>query len=319
MKTATSLGLWPCPTPSSTGRSTCQVEAQGKVSLSTIAKHLKTKQSIYFVQLGIKFSYMHTEHLFWKTSEAGEARTRQVYLLDIHERPPASFKTFAWLTPEMYTSTAMSPSATSALHQLLRAPRVLVSRSHRLYFSYAVRPDYSSSGLHQLYCAYAVHPDAPSRRSTSRQSVALALAMCPVILLCVVTTRLVAATDILRLRHASGCLGTSRGTSRGSSRASSRHLSSTTSPRAGSSSTTSPMSRVQVPRHVARLVTRLLVPLVVDYFASCRLVVDYFAFAACPGASARHTAHHAAHCRLLRAPRLRLAATLALLQPHRVW
>jgi hypothetical protein len=37
-----------------------------------------------------------------------------------------------------------------------------------------------------------------------------------------------------------------------------------------------------VPRHVARLVTRL----VVDYFASCRLVVDYFAYAARPGASA---------------------------------
>jgi hypothetical protein len=30
-----------------------------------------------------------------------------------------------------------------------------------------------------------------------------------------------------------------------------------------------------VPRHVARLVTRLVVPLVVDYFASPRLVVDY--------------------------------------------
>jgi hypothetical protein len=40
--------------------------------------------------------------------------------------------------------------------------------------------DYSSSGLHRLYCAYAVHPDASSRRSTSRRSVALALAMRPV-------------------------------------------------------------------------------------------------------------------------------------------
>jgi hypothetical protein len=30
-----------------------------------------------------------------------------------------------------------------------------------------------------------------------------------------------------------------------------------------------------VPRHVARLVTRLVAPLVVDYSASCRLVVDY--------------------------------------------
>jgi hypothetical protein len=39
---------------------------------------------------------------------------------------------------------------------------------------------------------------------------------------------------------------------------------------------------VRVPRHVARLV--------VDYFASRRLVVDHFANAARPGASARHAA-----------------------------
>jgi hypothetical protein len=32
-----------------------------------------------------------------------------------------------------------------------------------------------------------------------------------------------------------------------------------------------------VPRHVARLVTRLLAPLVIDYFASRRLVIDYSA------------------------------------------
>jgi hypothetical protein len=41
-----------------------------------------------------------------------------------------------------------------------------------------------------------------------------------------------------------------------------------------------------VPRHVARLVTWLVTPLVVDYSASRRLVVDYFASAARPGASA---------------------------------
>jgi hypothetical protein len=182
------------------------------------------------------------------------------------------------------------------------------------------RRDYSSSGLHQLYCAYAVHPDAPARRSTSRQSVALALAVWPVIPLCVMTTRLVAGTDILRLRRASGCLGTSRGSSRGSSCRSSSTTppravsssttppcagsssttpsrvvsSSTTPPRAGSSSTTSPSPHVRVPRHVARLVTRLVAPLVVDYSASRRLVIDYFAFAARLGASARRAARHAA-------------------------
>jgi hypothetical protein len=93
--------------------------------------------------------------------------------------------------------------------------------------------------------------------------------VCPVILLCIVTTRLTAATDILRLRRATGCLGMSRCSSRGSS--------STTLPRAAhhrllrlrrasgclgmsrgsschSSSTTSPKPRVGVPRHVTRLV-----------------------------------------------------------------
>jgi hypothetical protein len=45
-----------------------------------------------------------------------------------------------------------------------------------------------------------------------------------------------------------------------------------------------------VPRHVARLVT----PLVVDYSASRGLVVDYFAYATRPGALARRVAHLAA-------------------------
>jgi hypothetical protein len=64
---------------------------------------------------------------------------------------------------------------------------------------------------------------------------------------------------LLRLCCASGCLGTSR----------------------GSSSTTSPTPRVWVPRHVARLVMRLVVP----------LLVDFFAYAVRPGASA-HRADH---------------------------
>jgi hypothetical protein len=51
-----------------------------------------------------------------------------------------------------------------------------------------------------------------------------------------------------------------------------------------------------------RLVTHLVAPLVVDYSASHRLVVDYFASAARPGASARGVARHAAR----RAARRRL-------------
>jgi hypothetical protein len=85
---------------------------------------------------------------------------------------------------------------------------------------------------------------------------------------------------LLHLRRTFGCFGTSRGLSRESS--------SNTSPRAGSSSTTSPTPCVRVPRHVVRLA--------IDYFAPRRLVVDYFNYAVHPGASARRAAHR----RLLR-------------------
>jgi hypothetical protein len=175
-------------------------------------------------------------------------------------------------------ATASFPPAAPALLRLCRASGravspldfSLVSRtgSRRASGHCVSLRDYSSSGLHRLYYAYVVHPDATSRCSTSRHSVALALAVCPVIPLCVVTTRLAAAMDILHLRRATGCLDTSH----------------------GSSSTTSTTPHVRVPRHVARLVTRLVTPLVVDYF-------DY---AARPGASARRAARHAAHRRLLR-------------------
>jgi hypothetical protein len=55
-----------------------------------------------------------------------------------------------------------------------------------------------------------------------------------------------------------------------------------------------------VPRHVARLVTRLVKPLVANYSTSRKLVVDYFASAARPGVSAQRAARRAAHRRLLR-------------------
>jgi hypothetical protein len=90
---------------------------------------------------------------------------------------------------------------------------------------------------------------------------------------------------LLRQRRAFECLGTSRGSSR------------------GSSSTTSTMPRVRVPRHVARLVTRLVVLFVVNFEPRVRvprhvapLLIDYFAYAARPGALARRAARH----RLLR-------------------
>jgi hypothetical protein len=70
--------------------------------------------------------------------------------------------------------------------------------------------------------------------------------------------------------------------------------SSTTLPLAASSSTTPPPPCVRVPRHVARLVTRLVAPPVVNYFDNATRL----------GASARRAARRAARCaarcRLLR-------------------
>jgi hypothetical protein len=105
---------------------------------------------------------------------------------------------------------------------------------------------------------------------------------------------------LLRQRRMTGCLSTSRGSSRSSLR---RPL-----------STTSTTPRVRLPRHIVRLVAQLVVPPVVDYSASRRLVVDnsslrrlavdYFASAARPGASScravRRLARCAARRRLLR-------------------
>jgi hypothetical protein len=82
------------------------------------------------------------------------------------------------------------------------------------------------------------------------------------------SARHAALCRLLRLHRACGCLGTSR----------------------VSSSTTLPTSCVQVPRHLARLIARLV----------ALHVIDYFAYAARPGASARRAARHAARCRLLR-------------------
>jgi hypothetical protein len=128
--------------------------------------------------------------------------------------------------------------------------------SRRLVVDY-----FASRRLIVDYFAYAVRPGASAHR----------------------VARHAARRQLLRLRRASGCLGTSRGSSR------------------RPSSTTSTMPPVWVPQHVAWLVASL--------------VIDYFAYATRPGASTCRAARHAARCQLLRALRLRLAATLALLQP----
>jgi hypothetical protein len=192
-----------------------------------------------------------------------------------------------------------SSPAAHALHQPRRALRLLVSgctrststspcaattrsRPHGLYVDLAVRRDYS------LPAAWALRrPRRAPRllvsgltRSTSTSPCAATTRLWPHALYVNLVVHheysspLSRLQRLLRLRRASGCPGTSRGSSRGSSRRSS----STTPPRAGSSSTTSPSPRVRVPRHIARF------------------IVDYFTFVACPGASARRAARR----RLLR-------------------
>jgi hypothetical protein len=183
------------------------------------------------------------------------------------------------------------------------------TRCRLLHVAWLVVDYFASHRLIVDYFAYAARPGASARCSA----------------------RLASRCRLLRLRRASLCLGTSCGTSRGSSSTTSRRAArhaarrrllhvarlvidyfdshrlvvdyftntarlgasargaahhSATLTRTGSSSTTSPTPRVWVPRHVARLITRL--------------VVDYFAYAARPGASARR----AARSRLLRLHRM---------------
>jgi hypothetical protein len=182
------------------------------------------------VCMNIRISHFQDHHVPTKLDKDSAPRTRKATkdaprpILDTHKQCTRALLCH----PQLRRAPRTCLSIASALHQPRRAPRLLVTR------------------LHWLYYAYAVHPDAPSRRSTSRQSVALALVVCLVTPLCVVTTCLVAATDILCLRHVYGCLGTSRGSSR------------------GSSLTTSTTPRVRVPRHLTWLVARLVAPLVID-------------------------------------------------------
>jgi hypothetical protein len=104
---------------------------------------------------------------------------------------------FSWLH-RLYINYAMcrnySPPATMSLHQPCRAPRVLITQPHGHYINYVVRRDYSSPGrtgsISTTSCAATTRlpvaralPQpchAPSCRSTSRRSVALARAVRPV-------------------------------------------------------------------------------------------------------------------------------------------
>jgi hypothetical protein len=153
-------------------------------------------------------------------------------------------------------------------------------RPHALYVNLVVHREYSSS-LYRLQRSTSSSPRVRVPRHVAR------LVMRLVVLLVVdysASCRLV--VDYFTSAARVGA----------STRHAAHRSSSTTPPRAGSSSTTSPPPRVRVPRHVAWLVARLVTPLVVDYSG---LVVDYFASAARPGASARRVARRATRRRLL--------------------
>jgi hypothetical protein len=237
-------------------------------------------------------------------------------------------------SPDRIGNTSTLPSATTTPHLVARStsptPRVRVPQHVARLVKQLVAPlvvdnsalrrlvvDYSASRrLVVDYFTHAARSGASAcraarhtaHRAARRRQLRLTQARRR--LLRLAQARRAAHRRLLRLAQArrrplhphrkSGCLGMSRGSSRDLS--------------CRSSSTTSPPPHVRVPRHVARLVTRLAAPLVLDYSASRRLVVDnsasrrlvvdYFASAARPGAStrrvARHVAHLAARRRLLR-------------------
>jgi predicted DNA-binding transcriptional regulator AlpA len=230
-----------------------------------------------------------------------------------------------YTSPSSCTATTRHPVA-QALRQPRRAPRVLVSRPQRLYFNYAARLGASACRvahrrllrLHRVSGCLGTSRGSSSTTQPTRRGLMLrhiaqlivdyfAYAARPGASAC-----RAAHSRLLLLHCASQCVGTSR----------------------DSPSTTSSTPRVRVPRHVARIV--------VDYFASrgslsttsltprvrvprhvsrlvARLIVDYFAYVARPGASARRVAHRVARCRLLHLRRASsaLARRVAHLAAHR--
>jgi hypothetical protein len=180
------------------------------------------------------------------------------YLNNGLRQPAYNYSNYSSTTTS-YSTTTRHPVA-RALHQLCRAPRLLVTRSHELYLNPAMRRDYSSPGCNDSmstlpctvttsamprvqvpqhdarlitrlvaplvveYFAYDMRPGVSARRAACH-------AACHV-------ARRAACRRLLRLHRASGCLGTPRGSSRGLS--------------CRSSSTSSLTSCIRVPRHVAR-------------------------------------------------------------------
>jgi hypothetical protein len=164
---------------------------------------------------------------------------------------------------------------------------------------------YINSGLHEPVYDYPEYRDYSSRGHTGSTSATpcaatTRLPVAPALLQLRSAPRLLVvqiAPTLLRLCRASGrivsTLNFSSNGRTGSRRVPGHSVVRRDYPSRGRNGYTSLTPCVRVPRHVTRLVMRLVAPLVVDYF-------DY---AACPGASAcraaRHVAHRAAHHRLL--------------------
>jgi hypothetical protein len=206
------------------------------------------------------------------------------------------------------------------LLQPCRVTRLPCLHPHWLHLNIAVRRNYSSPGRTgststSLCVASTRLPVAAALHQLRRAPrILVSGRTCSTSTLpCAATTRHPVAPAAAIYLDSATCLGAS-------ARRAARHAARHTARRRllriakGSSSTTSPPPHVWVPRHLARPVTRLVAPLVIDYFtsrrlvvdysASRRLVVDYFASAARPGAlaprAARHAARRAARRRLLR-------------------
>jgi hypothetical protein len=193
--------------------------------------------------------------------------------------PPSTPRAFKWQVINRACATHTAATSKPQVRYLVHTEDVreyffIYSRPHALYVNLAVCRDYSSPAARALR-----QPRRAPRLLVSCRTRSTSTSPC------VATTRLrphVLYVNLVVHREYS-------------------------SPLSRLQRSTSPTPRVRVPWHVARLVTRLIAPLVVDYSASRRLVVDYFTSAARPGASARRAARHAARRaarrRLLRARR----------------
>jgi hypothetical protein len=221
-----------------------------------------------------------------------QARRRPLRLAQARRRLPRLHRASGCLGTSRDSS---STTSTTPHVRLLRHVARLVAPLDVDYFaSRRLVVDYFASRRLVIdYFAYAARPGASARRAA--RHAARHTARCRLLRLAQARRRLLrlrraarhaarraarrrllrlaqARRRLLRLRRATGCLGTSRGSSCGSLRR--------------SSSTTSPTPRDRVPRHVARLVAWLVVS----------PVVDYFAYAARSGASARRATSRVAHC-----------------------